>query len=161
MGNKRKDGLNFESAVVLAARICSRRDISLERTGKLTLKSTGLLTAQAAEQLHACLVDLHGFGVSVTGEDDARSVMIDVSTCPDDATPEERERLAETEAAAWEQDEAERLTNAGESDSFVISLSSTRRSQQYSWCMQQTIVFLRKRAQAAEAGTDSAVTPAT
>lgn len=160
MANHRKDGLSNECAMDTVLYICRKNGFAVERMGESVVTTVGSLGVQTAESLRACLGDAHGFGITVTGDGDAQLMTIDVTTCPDDATQEERERLAEAEAARWEESADQELSDAGESAFAVLSRSTEAGNQQHSWCMQQTIVFLRRRA-ASEKDAASAATPAT
>lgn len=86
----------------------------------------------------------HGFEPAVAVGDDLVTVAVDCRSCPEDATPEEREALASQLAQRVRADVSHAYAHEG-----VVAASARAEREadhEWQWCMEQTIACLRSRS---------------
>lgn len=131
----RADGLRCSTAARTIEYVAQQHGVITERRG-WTLVSAAPVPRASAEQIGPIMA-LHGFAVTPTpaGEDHVH-LSIDATSCPADTDPRaERSRLAE-----------ELAESAGAEAGDDWRARERAANTEYSWCMQQTLPFLRDRA---------------
>lgn len=136
--NIRRDGLSIGAAASTAEYVLGRHfRLTTVRAGAV-VRTVDAVTDDQAREILEILSGGHGLGVSF----DDRCAIVDVSTCPADATPGERESLANRLA---EQCGSEARTSAREDGDDVEAAGERAADEEFRWCMQQTLPFLEHR----------------
>jgi hypothetical protein len=150
----RKDGLSISQAVLTIRYLAGKTGVPLTEAEDGHLR--GLVTNPVELFI---MLGLHGFTGRVEYIEGESIIDIDPASCPDDATPEERERLAglcASRSAAMEY--ALHSGSAAEAE----QAADRAYDDEVRWCLTNTIVFLRRRAATSPsrpAPADTAVTP--